>query len=267
MSIGVIIKAPEGLVLASESRTTVTVTNNDDKTTFPVHFDNTTKLYSFKSKPKIGVVTWGQGVIGKRSIESLMPDFEAELQEKKESLSVYRFAERLKGFFLRRWNNAGKQVEGASVTFYVCGFDKNVFYGKVYAIEIPGRLKPQEQHKNDQFGFSMGGQHDIAYRIFAGYDPGILTFLQQKLNLNQDQIDGLKKDLSQFQLTVPIDAMSLQDCIDWAVFLIRSTITAQSLIIGIQGCGGPIDIATITPGDGFRHIQRKELVGERKPTS
>jgi len=56
--------------------------------------------------------------------------------------------------------------------------------------------------------------------------------------------------------------MALQDCVDLAIFFIRTTIIAQKLTIGLRGCGGPIDVATITRRDGFQYIQKKAVFGE-----
>jgi len=51
----------------------------------------------------------------------------------------------------------------------------------------------------------------------------------------------------------------LQDCVNLATFLIRSTMAAQNLAVGVRGVGGPIDVATITREDGVSWLQRKEL--------
>ncbi len=32
--------------------------------------------------------------------------------------------------------------------------------------------------------------------------------------------------------------------------------------MGIRGCGGPIDVATVTRRDSFRFVQQKKITGE-----
>jgi hypothetical protein len=64
-------------------------------------------------------------------------------------------------------------------------------------------------------------------------------------------------------LQVAIQAMALQDAVDLAVFLIRATIDGQQLSVGVRGCGGFIDIATVTRREGLGFVQRKQLRGER----
>lgn len=64
-------------------------------------------------------------------------------------------------------------------------------------------------------------------------------------------------------MPIPLQAMPLQDCVDLAIFFIRTTAEAQRLTFGIRGVGGPIDVATITRREGLRFVQRKKVVGER----
>ncbi len=61
---------------------------------------------------------------------------------------------------------------------------------------------------------------------------------------------------------VPYEALPLQDCVDLAAFLIRTTITAQKFAIVDRGVGGSIEIAAITRTEGMRWIQKNELHGE-----
>ena len=69
--------------------------------------------------------------------------------------------------------------------------------------------------------------------------------------------------LGRFQMPAPIQAMALQDCVDLAIFFVRTTIAAQALTVGIRGCGGPIDVATITRDGGLSFVQQKQLRGEQ----
>lgn len=59
-----------------------------------------------------------------------------------------------------------------------------------------------------------------------------------------------------------VAAMPLQDCVNLAIFFIRTTIDAQNLSVGVRGVGGPIDVAVITASEGIQFIQRKQIVGE-----
>lgn len=44
-----------------------------------------------------------------------------------------------------------------------------------------------------------------------------------------------------------------------AVLLIKTTIEAQSLTVGLRGCGGAIDVAIITKDSDLKFIQKKNI--------
>src|SRR5207249_1518933 len=95
-------KAPEGLVLAAESRVTLTATPPAGGNTLYVSFDNATKLLSF-SEPNtaVGAVTYGQAAIGLRTAQSFIPEFEAALPD--DRLATADFARILSDFFVAQW--------------------------------------------------------------------------------------------------------------------------------------------------------------------
>lgn len=57
----------------------------------------------------------------------------------------------------------------------------------------------------------------------------------------------------------PYPAFSLQDAIDYAEFLICTTSVHQQFSRRMPNVGGDIDIALVTPFDGFRWIRQKPL--------
>lgn len=272
MSLGIIIKAPEGLVLAAESRVTLGVEMQSPmgKQQIHVNFDNANKLLSFnKPYDKFGVVTYGLAVLGGvRTAQSLIPEFETSLQNETESLTVLKFAEKLSTFFHDQWKLLmPKEIQlppGGGMIFNVAGFDDNEPYGKVYQFEIPNRLIPVEQNAkiNDQhnFGIIAGGQNEIMARLLLGYDPKLPNMLLQRGLVTADQINKiLIPSLESFKLQIPIQLMPLQDCVNIAVLLIRTTIDTQSLSIGVRGCGGAIDVAIITKNNTLKFIQQKNI--------
>ncbi len=263
MSLGIVIKAPEGLVLAAESRLTLTA-QAPDAPPLHVNFDNATKLLSFvKPNTSVGVVTYGQAAIGLRTAQSFIPEFEAKLAEDARRLPILEFAQKFSEFYLQQWNAAmPANYSGPNMTFIVAGFDEGEPYGKVFIIEIPRIPNPVAQQAGvGEFGITWGGQREIVDRLIQGFD-GRLGETFTKLNLTPEQAALLNPVLNQIQLPIPLQALPLQDCIDLAIFFIRTTITAQKLTVGIRGVGGPIDVATITRQDGLCFVQRKRIVGE-----
>jgi len=268
LSIGIVIKGPEGLVLAADSRITLTAKPSSGRDII-VHYDNAHKVLNFAEPHKyVGAVTYGIGGIGMRSAYSFIPEFESELPNCR--LSVKEFAERLSDFFMKQWKKTmpmPPDYKGPPMTFVVAGFNENEPYGRVYLIEIPQNPTPIEQHSQPgEFGITWGGQREIVDRLIRGYDERVITILKKRLNLNETQVNELRQALGPLQMQIPIQYLPLQDCVDLAIFFIRTTIDAQRLTVGIRGCGGPIDVAIITRVEGFKFIQVKQIHGELRVT-
>jgi len=262
LSIGIVIKGPEGLVLAADSRVTLQAPGPGGQVVM-VNYDNAHKVLSFPTPHNyVGAVTYGLGGIGLRSAYSFIPEFWDELPPSR--LPVGEFAKKLSDFFLRQWRAAmPPDYKGPSITFVVAGFDEKEPYGRVYLIEIPTAPDPIEQYASAGiFGVTWGGQREIVDRLMRGYDERVVEAATTVLNLNQAQADQLRQALDPLAMQVPIQFLPLQDCIDLAVFFIRTTIEAQRLTVGIRGCGGAIDIATITRLEGLSFIQSKQIRGE-----
>jgi hypothetical protein len=265
MSLGIVIKGPEGVVLAADSRVTL-LAQHPNVPAIPVNFDNATKLLSF-SKPNrhVGAVTYGAAVIGLRTAHSFIPEFELTLPTD-EPLDVTEFSTRLSHFFSERWRETvPPDYSGQDMTFIVGGYDPGGAYGKVFLFDIPRHPEPRPQNPGeDQFGMVWGGQLQVASRLIQGYDSTLLEVLRQRFSLDEDQTTQLNEQLRQsLQLKIPYDVLPLQDCVDLATFLIRTTIIAQGLSVDLRGVGGPIDVAIITRTEGLQYIQQKAVHGEK----
>ncbi len=275
MSLGIIFKGPEGLVLAADSRVTLMATNVATNQTLPAYFDNATKLLQFKCHRHVGVVTYGNGAIGlnsPRTAHSFLPEFESEIlnggEEGKENpegkrIPIFDFASKLSEFYKKQWDSLmPKDYQGPDMVFLVGGFNEGDPYGTVYELGIPSKPEPIEVNK-DTFGIIWGGQREITDRIIQGYDPSLPSFLHEKLKLEDGQVQQLEQDLRQrFSMPIPYPFLPLQDCVDLSILVIRTTIELQKWLVGVRGVGGAIDVATITRTTGFSSIQQKTITGE-----
>ncbi len=265
MSLGVVIKGPEGIVLAADSRVTLEAQKKDSRP-IPVNYDNATKLLSF-SKPHnyVGVVTYGQAVIGLRTAHSFVPEFEQTVLEGQERLKINEYATKLSRFFMDRWEETVKgDYPGPNMTFVVGGYDIGEAYGRVLRFEIPGQPEPKPEAAMEKgFGMTWGGQLEVASRLIHGFDPVLMNIVAEKVNLNEEQAKQLHQELiSNLQYPIPYQVLPLQDCVDLAIFLVRTTMSAQQLAIAVRGVGGPIDVAIITRTKGLEYVQQKEIHGE-----
>jgi hypothetical protein len=257
MSLGIVIKGPEGVVLAAESRVTLTTVQPNGQQ-LHVNFDNASKLLSFSNlNSSIGCVTFGQAAIGIRNVSSFQPEFEAGLPPGR--LTAGQFAQHLSDFFVNQLNTAiPTGYSGPDICFIVAGYNENEVYGRVYTFNVPSSPTVIEQNPNG-FGISWGGQREIVDRLLQGYDSRIMQIAQQTLNLDATQVAAFAAAAMPLQLPIPIEFMPLQDHVDLAKFMIRTTIDGQTLTVGLRGCGGPIDIATITRKDGLCFIKKKQI--------
>lgn len=261
MSLGIVIKSPEGLVLAAESRVTLQIQKSGTNEIVYNTFDNATKLFSFASPHNhIGVVTYGQASIGQRTAHSYVPEFEAMLDGRLSS--VLDYANSISAFYMDQWSRVmPNPYSGPNMTFLVSGFNDNEPYGRVYLINIPSSPVPVEQTPGaGVFGITWGGQREIVDRLLAGYDTQIISTIFPILNPSPEQASNIMKALREkHQLQIPLDVMALQDCVSLAKLFITTTISIQELTLGIRGCGGPVDIAIIQRNKELRYIQRKEV--------
>lgn len=272
MSLGIAFKGPEGIVLAADSRVTLTATKpqaNQSTLILPSTYDNATKLLRVKNQTHVGAVTYGAGAIGRsepRTAHSYIPEFEQVLGDSGR-LSVQDFSSRLSQFFLEKWQEQQMPASPDSdMVFLVGGYDEDAPYGKVFEFFIPNNPTPAERHGGPgQFGLVWGGQRGYADRLIHGFDGRLPELTKAFLGLEDSKRDELRQYLNnQLQAPVPFAFLPLQDCVDLAIFLIRTTITMQQWLVDVRGVGGAIDVAVVTQTDGFYTIQKKGLTGEDK---
>jgi hypothetical protein len=270
MSLGIAFKGPEGIVLAADSRVTLTaeMQRGQEKMLLPSTFDNATKLLRVTGQDYVGVVTYGTGAIGQqepRTAHSFLPEFEDDLsKEQAGRLSVMDFAAKLGQFFMRQWKlSMPEDYRGPDMVFLVGGFNNGEPYGRVFKLSIPSSPKPEEQNA-EVFGITWGGQLEYTARLIKGFDTQLPTLVQDFLKLTADQRVELEKHLEgTLSAQIPYQFLPLQDCVDLSIFLIRTTMEIQTWIVGARGVGGAIDVATITRIGGFKPVQQKTIVGQK----
>jgi 20S proteasome alpha/beta subunit len=269
MSLAVAIKGPEGIVLAADSRVTLQAARKDGAE-FPVIFDNATKVLDFANHPYVGAVTYGQAVIGLRTAHSFLPEFDLYLEQNlggKKRITVEEFAKTLSTFFMARWKEIPNMPSAAvEMVFIVGGYDEDEPYGKLFMFQIPGQPDPEARNPGPtNFGMAWGGQLKLASRLIHGFDPDVFDIVKDSLQLNETQKNDLRTKVRQtVEFPIPYQVLPLQDCVDLAIFLIRSTMVFQDLAVVHRGVGGPIDVAVIRRTGRLEFVQRKELRGESR---
>ena len=138
--------------------------------------------------------------------------------------------------------------------------------GRAYNVWIPNGIIGE--NSTQQCGAFWVGQTDVLRRIVKGYAPEIekLDFVKEALVKDRAAVQAQAASL---EFIINWGTITIQDAIDFCVLMTRTTESIQrfsdgSLLIpgGIPGVGGEIDIAVITPKDGFRWLKQKKLKAE-----
>lgn len=278
MSIAVIIGVHDGVVLAADSASTLTLGGAQPGVPAGVVgvlnvYDNANKIFNlYKGRP-LGCVTFGSGSIGNASISTLLKDLRAKLTANELGFSPDRYTikqvaeivasflgdecKRVSDLALRRNINVG---------FLLGGYSSNEPLGESWSVEItngePGN--PVELRKKHDPGISWGGMGEVLSRIVLGYSPSLLQVLSQTLRGPQGQflpaqmIQTLTPVLNAtLQAPIVFAPMPIQDAIDLARFLVHSAVMFSRFTPGPQMVGGLIEIAAITKHEGFKWISRK----------
>ncbi|AGK59165.1 hypothetical protein HYPDE_37468 [Hyphomicrobium denitrificans 1NES1] len=265
MTLAIVFKGPEGLVLAADSRVTLNtqLVVGGVTSVMPAYFDNATKLLRVDSQTHVAAVTYGLGTIGTdnpRTAHSFIPEFEAEIANDGR-LSVKDFAQKLSDFFAAQFK-AAKMPVTDDMRFLIGGIDQGAPYGTIYEFAIPSSPSPVETNVGI-YGLRWGGQTEITSRILNAIAPEIMHTIGSKLNLDAKQMEELNKAITeQHALPIPYQFLPLQDCVDLAILLVETTAQLMRYTIGIRGVGGDVDVATITRIEGYRPVQVKKLKGK-----
>ena len=234
MSLVVTVYVPSGIVMAADSRMSMRRTEEREEDGKRVRFeqqivfsDNANALVRLRLAP-LGISVYDARVIDNQPIESHIQKFESEVLKAGDDIDAA--GDKLLAYFKERYPQA-------PVGFHVAGYRRQ---GKS---NIPVVLVGHTTREPAMRRVNVSEAGDAQYGVVRAGD----TLVANRL------ID--KKHLPLFT------AMPLQDAIDYAVYLIRTTIETLRFEPRAPTVGGPIDVLVVTP-DGPQWVQRKELRGE-----
>ena len=277
MSIAVLIAVHDGLVIAADSASTLTVSLQPGTIVGVANvYDNANKIFNlYKGKP-IGCVTYGAGSIGNASIGTLIKDlrdkFESKTGENPFDPANYTM-EQVADMVAKSLSDECAKIPNQAVAattnigLLVGGYSTNAPLGESWKIEIRnGKALPPKQTRNpEEAGINWGGTSEVLQRIVLGFSPSLYTVLasvsgaaqQPKATPKQlfDQLNPLL--VAKLQASIVFAPMPIQDAIDLARFLVYAAEMYSRFMPGAQSVGGPIEIAAITKHEGFKWIARK----------
>lgn len=288
MTIALLIKVNDGIVLASDSATTLLMAGPDGNDAVGNTYNNANKVFNLHKGVPVGAMTWGLGNIGPASIATLAKDLRRRFQGQDghhphwaidpENYAMSDLAASAATFLNEgRYEDvaaeavaAGRQPPGLG--FLVAGYSSETDQPTAHVIQFTGQNTPvaEEVLPDDSGGASWWGQPEAISRLLTGMSmgaPEALANLGLGLDFSQAQqvVAGMVAQLN--PQMVPA-AMPIQDAIDLAEFLVHATIQYVRFSPGPPTVGGPIEIATITKHEGFKWVRRKHFFDARlNPTA
>ncbi len=251
MTIVVGVATPDGIVMAADSRTTTFVDGAAADVATPRHrtlSDSADKLFDICDR--FAVAAYGDAFIGHKTIGGVMDEFIARHVDIPPE-TIEELAGELGSFFHERYvswrESLGKpwaSEEGPRVGFLVAGYDADGI-GHLKEVWIPGPDHRDTGIETSQTGLAYRGQTDVIHRLLAGVDWDAVAASALEFP------EGVVRELTTFEydLLFPI---TLQDGIDFATFLIQTTIDMQRFSDGRRGgpgsppaCGGPIRVLAV----------------------
>ncbi len=234
MSFLITIYVREGIVMASDSRTTFS-RKQADKEDAPgqmgIHYSDTT-YKTFLTPNNIGISVCGAADIEGAPIGGYIESFIRERIT--EDVTVDQVPDLLLDHF-------GKFEPIPQSQFLVAGYkkDEGKMEQQVWNIRMQGKKKTFV-NKNLQ-GATWAGEGDVMGRFF--------TNVYSKKEEEYIKLPGSKVAWGYF---------TLQDAIDFAVYAVRTTIDTMRFQLRYKTVGGPVDVLVIKPDRAF-WAARKEL--------
>lgn len=279
MTVGVVVKVWDGLVLATDSATTIPLQDGGAQV-----YNSANKVFHLHRQLPVAAMTWGLGSIGSASIATLAKDLRRRLMGQDpacvswsldpQSYTIEEVAELLiKHFYDELYSQVfAEQAPGASLGMLVAGYSSGSGLAEAWHVEISDpqvRPTPQLAVPEDACGWTAYAQPEANERLWTGIDPVTLAALRD--GLTADEFDKVVQ-IIQRSGTVrspAVPSMPLADAIDLAKFMVDATSAYTHFLLGPNTVGGPTEVASMSRHEGFRWISRKHYydasVNPREP--
>lgn len=274
MSIGILVSVHDGLVLAADSASTLTIIPSRQVPNQPGQamtlnvYNNANKIANLLKTKPIGCVAYGSGSIGSASISTLLKDFRGRLavgEEKGFDVNAYKMqevAKLLRDFLVKRVSELQPTDPRPSIGMMVAGYSAGETLGEgwMVAMENGEAKEPQLLRAKGDVGINWGGEGESISRLVLGFSPALPQVLGSLIkpppppSEMQRLIHVLQNTLNAPLASAP---MPIQDAIDLAEWLVQTASMFSRFVPGPPSVGGPIESAAITKHEGFKWIRRK----------
>lgn len=234
MSFIITVYTNEGIIMASDSRTTYTTTDTlpDGTVEKKIGVQLTDTTYkTFMCNKYVGISTCGTASINNMPITGFIEDFIT--QKVSENSTVDEVAQGALDYF-----SAFNPIPNTN--FIVAGYNPTDFKQCVARVYVGSNLKTQVD--TSVSGVAWDGETEVFKRLIK--------------SVALKNADGSYSDLQHYP--IGYNYFTLQDAINFAQFAVDVTIKTMFFQDCVKTVGGPIDILAIKPSGSF-WIQRKEL--------
>lgn len=261
MTIAINAKIHEGVVLASDSATTLMNQNGEVVNVY----DHANKIFNLYKGLPIGAITYGLGNIGHASIAILAKDFRVELKKQldPENYSLKDIAEQFGDYINEKYEKIFEKTPKPNrpvLGFVIAGYSSNSDLPEEYQLIYPQQTKPVLIRPPEEVGLTWNGEIEPLTRLILGHGSHLQHTVQRALNLFKGQKEAgefMQRLKMESQVSVISPGMPLQDVIYLAEYLVDTAIKFTKYRPGAQTVGGPIEIVVISKHEGFKWIKRK----------
>ncbi len=241
MSLVITVFVPEGIVIAGDSRLSLTYSTKDEKTQKEFFHtitasDSNDKV--FLVKDKFGLGTFGTADIKGMPIAGFINRF---VEEKvTDTTEVDQIPQLLLDFF-------GQPYGFPDVSFYVAGYkiENGMSTEHVHFLNVASKEINRINTSENPCGANWGGEIEMMSRLLS------------PVKLKQgDQWNELKA------APLPFNFFTLQDAIDFAIYAVRTTIESIRFQQRPKTVGGAIDILVLKAGEKPFWVAKKKYKTE-----
>lgn len=262
MSLIVTVYVNDGIIMASDSRTTLTNTLKEGGSTIVNNFplsDSTFK--TFLCCNNCGISTCGAASYNNKPIAGFIEKFFKDFIKKE--TPVMDMPQMLLDYF-DKINNKSVSV------FHVCGYENKDggVQQHIYRV-VTGEKKMINEIPNATQGAYWDGEIATLEKLLQAQIIEPKTFNVKDLTLKVEEKDVLFPDalvinaqsaIIYNRANIAFEYMSLQDAIDFAKYAIETTVKTMQFQSVAKTVGGPIDILSITPS-GAKWVKHKQITG------
>ena len=264
MTIAISIKVNDGVVLASDSASTLMSEDGVINV-----YENANKVANLYKSLPIGIMTWGAGSIGSASTSTLIKDFrkrimgmdlnylEWELDE--ENYEIQNVAEMFKEFIFEEvYSENDFNKENFVQGFLIAGYSTDSHMAEEWKIDIKGDncTEPTLERDIEECGMSWYGEPEAINRLIHGFDPMFINVLEEN-GIEEEIIKTIVDSMAVLQANLIFNPMPIQDVIDLSRFFVELTKNYSRFKPGAATVGGPTEVAAITKHEGYKWVTRK----------